>query len=988
MMAVPVGFALPTAGGTAPPGMDTWAVLSSKKVEESGLADLVTVGLARDPSMKLVDRDRLREAAKELAFGTMLGAEGSGQRQALGRILKADALVVLGDETVDGQSLVRLVISDTRCGARLRTDYLLAEPGQTEALARTIVGRIAETRQRFSGGIRQVFGVPAFVSRNLTHDYDRLQLGYANLLAGALMSLPGVAVIETAEARQISREIALAGGADVERVVPLFIEGEFEVAGPPAVAEPTVALRVKITDGQAAGQTLAPRTLKLAEAAAFIGAELPTEIARLAKMGTVKALDADRQFAALVARARELALLGNWELSTGLREAALLLKDDVAQRTAVITEYCDIMHSKMDLPKGAQLFAGQEPFDSVCHARMGLWYAALGHLENLIRNRQVTLEEASRLADATMYGACSMRRYGNRELPAAERAKKRFAREVSPAALDLPRAGKFPWVNPWIEMLGRHLLIRFDLVPMDEEDYSLIYELMENIIPDDGTIFHVFEAKAEYLVSRGEKPSPGKFCYREDYVDFAARLKQSRRIVNALLGRYADLYLRWNDRVEAKAPTDDLFPEAERLVADIRAAKPKGAAWHWFESRASDLRYHIRPTVRPPTVPSATQAAPRPTGSNLAPSSPQPSEVALAFKEIPVQVRKLSGETVPWEGKRWEWRGGYGSIDHFLACGDCFDVMWWRSRVLLLREKGMAEEVLADPNVWFDDVQWDGRNLWVGTRLEGIWVLSPDGKVISKVGAEHGLPPADQRIKMHPIEPGRICAVGSFGKPVRAWCAIVEMQDGRPRVNVFHKATIGFTADTADTAQQYESDPNRAFTPGWMLEYMPAGGNNERVLLVSRGRRPLSIDLKTLKVGLSEHILEFSSHSWAYASRDGHLLEGGHIIALYAPPGTTFPDGKAWKSLSKAGADECLWERILPYQGWLYLPGRPWRRVNPDTWGCEAINAPEARRFEPPSTRYGVSAHYGLVCWKDDGPFYQITITEPVKQPSPAPSNP
>jgi len=156
MMAVPVGFALPTAGGTAPPGMDAWAVLSSKKVEESGLADLVTVGLARDPSMKRVDRDRLREAAKELAFGTMLGAEGSGQRRALGHILKADALVVLGDEPVDGRSLVRLVVSDTRCGARLRTDYLLAEPGQTQALTRTIVARIAETRQRFSGGCWQV----------------------------------------------------------------------------------------------------------------------------------------------------------------------------------------------------------------------------------------------------------------------------------------------------------------------------------------------------------------------------------------------------------------------------------------------------------------------------------------------------------------------------------------------------------------------------------------------------------------------------------------------------------------------------------------------------------------------------------------------------------------------------------------------------------------------------------------------------------------
>jgi hypothetical protein len=991
MMAVPVGFALPMAGGTAPPGMDTWAVLSSKKVEESGLADLVTVGLARDPSMKLVDRDRLREAAKELAFGTMLGAEGSGQRQALGRVLKADALVVLGDETVDGQSLVRLVISDTRCGARLRTDYLLAEPGQTEALARTIVARIAETRQRFSGGIRQVFGVPAFVSRNLTHDYDRLQLGYANLLAGALMSLPGVAVIETAEARQISREIALAGGADVERVVPLFIEGEFEVAGPPAVTEPTVALRVKITDGQAAGQTLAPRTLKLAEAVAFIGAELPTEIARLAKADTVQALDPDRQFAALVANAEQHALLGHWEISTGLREAALLLKDNPAQRMTLTVEYNRFLRTPILLPDGAKSEPGEDPYESLCRVRVAAWRANLQHAEYLMRNRQVTMEQAIRAAEMSFRDLGGVVTGRSQEVPAVEQAKQRFVREVLPLALDLP--GPRRSFERWLALV--HAVVwngfeRWGISPGDRPamrkvDLDFIYETMENVVPDRNHVFQVFGDAPEDFQGPEERHKYRGYT-RKEYLAFLERLRQSKRTVNRLVGRYWLLHYTWLERRAAGKPMDDLPPEAEQLVADIRAAKPVSIG-DFFLFGASNLHHAILLSVRPPA-----RRTPIPTLPTRAETAgPEPPEATLAFKEIPLQIRTPSGIVVPSKGNLLQGLWGY---EHLQSCGGRFEVMWGYGGVLLLRGTEAAEQVQATASTKVTDGQWDGRHFWIGTREKGLWVMDPDGTVLVRVGPEHGLPPCERGILIYPIEAGKVLAVGSFGHEWRAWCAIVEFADGRVRVNVFHKATTGITANY--TATEAASNPSLRFIPAWIHQYHLGGDADHEVLLIGRSTEgcvpphlPLRVDLKTLQVSVFDRELSLATRSESYFSRDGQLLEAWlGAISLYAPPGTTFPDGRTWKRLFEPKAPECLWERMLQYQGWLYVPGRPWRRVNPETWSCEAINSSEARRFEPSRARYGVSAHYGLVCWTREGAFYQVTITEPVKQASPAPSNP
>ena len=87
-----------------------WAVIAAPAIRQSGLADLVNAGLGRQPGITLVERDRLDAVLKELTLAQMLGATGTGRRAA-GRILQADALVLLAEAGDGGQ--IEVVISTT-----------------------------------------------------------------------------------------------------------------------------------------------------------------------------------------------------------------------------------------------------------------------------------------------------------------------------------------------------------------------------------------------------------------------------------------------------------------------------------------------------------------------------------------------------------------------------------------------------------------------------------------------------------------------------------------------------------------------------------------------------------------------------------------------------------------------------------------------------------------------------------------------------------
>ena len=56
---------------------------------------------------------------------------------------------------------------------------------------------------------------------------------------------------------------------------------------------------------------------------------------------------------------------------------------------------------------------------------------------------------------------------------------------------------------------------------------------------------------------------------------------------------------------------------------------------------------------------------------------------------------------------------------------------------------------VSSPETQLFGVYWDGRQVWVASRLQGIFVLSLDGKIVAKIGADQGLPPADRAMLLH-----------------------------------------------------------------------------------------------------------------------------------------------------------------------------------------------------------------------------------------------
>ena len=371
--------------GAAHAGLDRWAILATPAVQASGLPELLTAALSGTPGLTLVERDQVATVLKELRLDRALGADATGERLKLGELLKADALLILAEEQRGKDHLLRAVISDATVGARLSTDFLAYPPAaggsSGDALSAPLVALVRDTRSRFPHGVQQIVGVPNFVSRDLTHDFDYLQDPLAYVLQSGFSAWPGCALLEVEEAQAIQRELDVGGARLGPRLVPCFVEGEYRVT--PALAPTTQVMGASPTDdpngeragtSSVAGRRLAAIQLTLVvkdagglkatverradtvEAlAAWLQRDAPRQVWSAAGRDSVRdpasssapgnpttqpGLTDAQQRALLAARADTFARLSDYDHSIALREAALLIwADDADQRRALVSDY-------------------------------------------------------------------------------------------------------------------------------------------------------------------------------------------------------------------------------------------------------------------------------------------------------------------------------------------------------------------------------------------------------------------------------------------------------------------------------------------------------------------------------------------------------------------------------------------------------------------------------------------------------------------------
>jgi len=388
-----------TAAGRAdakPAAYSRIAVVSTKAAQKTGLGDMVTAMLSRMPSLELLERDALAAVTSELKLSALFGADSTSGRLRLGRILRADVLTLLSLESRDEKQYVRCVIADCPTGVRLQVRMVPYAADARDKIAADLADLVNKTRQRYAGGIKQIYCVTPFVSKNLSHKYDHLQSGYAALLETALLHYPGVAVVEMEEARAIARELALVGDRLKNRIVLRTVAGSYEMSAEFSEAAPTVRVVLRITDGKRVVEQIDEAGLAMHKVAGFLTDKVAPRCVGKGELSGVGA-GIDQQYRHLIARADEFSSLGFRDHAAALREAAVLLKpDEHEQRVALVVEY----FRKLDSARADRPFYLPKEEASRKRAlaeRRRNWRSMLYHVERLIRNGRVNPLEADAL---------------------------------------------------------------------------------------------------------------------------------------------------------------------------------------------------------------------------------------------------------------------------------------------------------------------------------------------------------------------------------------------------------------------------------------------------------------------------------------------------------------------------------------------------------------------------------------------------------------
>lgn len=970
------------------------AVLGSSELRATGLSDLALAELSKVDGLRLVERERLDVVAREYATSVFSANLKAADRVKLGRLIGADTLVLLSLTGERTNAWVKLVVSDCQSGARLRMESWPFEKSQLGRIVERIKGAVLDTRKSYPQGVQQVVGVAPFVSRNLTHEFDYLQRRYAYQLQQTLAAVPGVAVMETEEALAIQNELALTATSGVGRVVPALVEGEFSVEARGTSAAPQLTLTVRIARPPEPAATVRRGPVTLAEAAAFLTRELPPQILRAEVLNAPGQIAPERQFDWLVERANQMAQLGFWADSVGLREAALLLRPDhLEQRLKLIDDYTQAIASP--LPEVAE--AGDWKFDHL-PIRIGIrrrvdWYLArLGHLELILRQRSVPLERAMKLTEQcvnTLLAGYNLeiksgryRRLGEDELRLAEDAKAEFIRRVMPellAWIDAAPGYKSDFLERWQRVIFT-AFDRTDRTYRTTGDLDFMREAMTRIIPD------LLPAAQLPGRKRYATELPGvKEVTEAEWRGFLQELESSGHRMSSLYARAAAIRLDQERPGKSAAEYRALLAKADAWLQDY-AATPFRVPYYQARtgegiySRMTDLRRWIARDLERLEQPG------QPQPQYVAPKHEDRSGLGrMRFAEIDLKIRhKADRQLVSAKGVRYPIDNGVYYLRNWLQCGDALDVVWHPGVVLFHRDKGVLDEVFVDNKLAVENVGWDGRAVWIATKRDGVWVVKPDGRVVNRFAAASGLPPTDNRILVQPLTNGSAIAVGSFGPQSRAWCALLQCDDrGGGSVRVFHEATRVRQADEAKSPE-LEANPALCFSPNWLHYYQAKDGSTR--LLVGRGRnRPLEINPATLGVSVFERKLYQPDYheSDAYFSHAGFLLEVDVMgVTLRPPPGERFEDGKESRTMcpdrldwQTVGAQGGFAKQLLAYDGWVYAPGGTWWRIDPKTWKSERLVPWRVPREYEALRNFSVSAHYGLVGWEDSGrAFYRVTV--------------
>jgi len=360
-------------GAGAADGPPTVAVIAGRALDlrEAPVVALLEAELSRKEGIRLLERMEVEKLLEEQRLELALSPEGGHERVALGRLLKADVLMLLCARD-EGTRHIEIVVCETARGLRLLVGKA-RWGGDPKADAAALAKLLDSALGKYREDVTEICAVPPFVSRDLTHKHDHLQGAYAKLIEQTLLRRRGMLVVELAEARAIARELGLAGHTlEVRRKLPLYFVGEYRSEG--------------VKDGRRLSVSLALRRGEKELAAESRRRMLPDEAAPFLLLATNKLLarvageegpppDAETEARQLAERAEEFASLGFWREAADLLEASVLLDPQTIEpRSRMLLALRMLAKEYYDYSADADAFARKGRLILDCY-RQGLPHA-------------------------------------------------------------------------------------------------------------------------------------------------------------------------------------------------------------------------------------------------------------------------------------------------------------------------------------------------------------------------------------------------------------------------------------------------------------------------------------------------------------------------------------------------------------------------------------------------------------------------------------
>jgi len=884
------------------------AVISAPDSKLPGaLHELLEIQLGHLPGVVLLDRTHvepiLREHRLQMAFhtGTL------GQRRELGKLLRANLLIILSDQRGEEVQMAVATVIDVSTGLRLqRSNVNIGDP--VDASVRVFIDGYTRASQKLGEERIQVVAVSPVLSQDLGHRYDHSRYAYQALLEQYVGETPGRYLVEIDEARAFMQESRLS--QDVQGIfdheVPLFIEVSSRNDG--AGVNRRVTLNVVVREGL---EIVAEEASAMApdDVAEYLRQIVRRYVENTRIEPPVKKSGRMEEATVLWRRAHEFMHLGQYREALGLLEAALLVVPD--DETCDLNGWGKVIDARMKnvtVPyRGIVCYELLRVCAHLLEAGKGIIY---GDIANQYLEEWIYTDITKHSKSWTCVSALNTALYPTKHIPplAKDNSNQDEIERVT-ALLTKIYQDRSAMALGFLEWMAVDPSRR-DYEPKGFRDRAHEFVLNENYNHDFFRMLTLLEhhpggtkKRADYALQLARDDRISEEARAEAWRQFELILGEAMVTVLECYGRLArasynkphlmtDAPDRWQAFIEEIAPVVEELRAAlkrgygenimDRLVdwnqdlsgdpillscRDIwmRLELPEVVAFRKNKMAADaekagvPLRsdQEIRESVRERSFQRqiySKEMVPVPQGHEVIQLQPMmnsrvpiPDEKPLkvSLSRVDLGLKKiLSGSGKPSPITSWT----------STSCGDDV-IVQGGSRVYRMSEKGnlvmLYEIPAAQRGVEVAYALHDGVHYWLYLKTSepsetSLMALDRNGKVIGKQSVATGLPPCSL-VLGDAIEPGSWFCVGylSENNVEQAWLAVISLREGNVHTDVFHEARR--QADRYGRARHADSPPAEvAFRPDYVKLFKRDG----QLLGVTGSRMscPLVVDIRKQEI--------------------------------------------------------------------------------------------------------------------------------------------